>query len=75
MKFGIDIGHNCKPDTGAVSIKKEDDLTKAVGTKLMEKLSAAGHSVINCTPNITRSVDESLQKRVNKANDNNVWAR
>ncbi|PMB53135.1 N-acetylmuramoyl-L-alanine amidase [Fischerella thermalis CCMEE 5201] len=72
MKFGIDIGHNCKPDTGAVSIKKEDDLTKAVGTKLMEKLSAAGHSVINCTPNTARRVDESLQKRVNKANSNNV---
>jgi len=38
----------------------------------MEKLSAAGHSVINCTPNTARSVDESLQKRVNKANSNNV---
>jgi len=72
MKFGIDIGHNCPPDTGAVSIKKEDDLTKAVGTKLMEKLSAAGHSVINCTPNTAASVGDSLRKRVDKANSNMV---
>lgn len=72
MKFGIDIGHNCPPDTGAVGIKKEDDLTKAVGTKLMQKLSAAGHSVINCTPTTAASLGDSLRKRVNKANTNNV---
>lgn len=72
MKFGIDIGHNCPPDTGAVGIKKEDDLTKAVGTKLMEKLSAAGHSIIYCTPNTATTVGESLRKRVDKANSNNV---
>ncbi|HBB34351.1 MAG TPA: N-acetylmuramoyl-L-alanine amidase [Cyanobacteria bacterium UBA8803] len=72
MKFGIDIGHNCPPDTGAVAIKKEDDLTKAVGTKLIEKLSAAGHSVIYCTPNTAATVGESLRKRVDKANANQV---
>jgi N-acetylmuramoyl-L-alanine amidase len=44
MKFGIDMGHNCPPkDIGASGVKQEDDLTKAVGTKLMAKLSAAGH--------------------------------
>ena len=72
MKFGIDIGHNCPPDTGAVGIKKEDDLTKAVGTRLIQKLSAAGHSVINCTPTQAATVGQSLQKRVNKANANQV---
>jgi N-acetylmuramoyl-L-alanine amidase len=72
MKFGIDMGHNCPPDTGAVGIKVEDNLTKAVGTKLMAKLSAAGHSVINCTPNSASSVSDSLEQRVNKANNNNV---
>lgn len=72
MKFGIDIGHNCPPDTGAVGVKKEDDLTKAVGTKLMQKLSAAGHSVINCTPTTATSVTDSLRQRVNKANNNSV---
>ena len=72
MKFGIDMGHNCPPDTGASGIKQEDDLTKAVGTKLMAKLSAAGHSVINCTPTSARTVNESLKKRVDKANSNAV---
>jgi N-acetylmuramoyl-L-alanine amidase len=52
MKFGIDIGHNCPPwDTGAVGFKKEDDLAKDVGTRLIKKLSAAGHSVINLSEN------------------------
>lgn len=72
MKFGIDIGHNCPPDTGAVGIKKEDDLTKVVGTLLMQKLTAAGHSVVNCTPTTASSVTDSLRQRVNKANDNRV---
>ncbi len=72
MKFGIDIGHNCPPwDTGAVGFKKEDDLAKDVGTRLIKKLSAAGHSVINCTPS-TAAEGESLRKRVNKANVNQV---
>ncbi|PMB25853.1 N-acetylmuramoyl-L-alanine amidase [Fischerella thermalis] len=72
MKFGIDIGHNCPPDTGAVGVEKEDKLTKAVGTFLMQKLAAAGHSVINCTPTTAVTVGESLRKRVEKANSNNV---
>jgi N-acetylmuramoyl-L-alanine amidase len=73
MKFGIDIGHNCPPDTGAKGIAKtEDRLTQDVGNRLMKKLSAAGHSVINCTPNTAATVGESLRKRVDKANANQV---
>ncbi|MBD2424511.1 N-acetylmuramoyl-L-alanine amidase [Phormidium sp. FACHB-1136] len=72
MKFGIDIGHNCPPDTGAVGIKKEDDLTKAVGSRLSQKLSSAGHSIINCTPSQASSVSDSLRQRVKKANNNQV---
>jgi N-acetylmuramoyl-L-alanine amidase len=73
MKFGIDIGHNCPPDTGAKGIAKtEDQLTKDVGNRLMKKLSAAGHSVINCTPNTAANVGESLRKRVDKANTDRV---
>ncbi|MBD2579784.1 N-acetylmuramoyl-L-alanine amidase [Oscillatoria sp. FACHB-1406] len=71
-KFGIDIGHNCPPDTGAVGIKKEDELTMAVGTRLIKKLEAAGHQVINCTPRSASSVRESLQKRVDTANNAGV---
>jgi N-acetylmuramoyl-L-alanine amidase len=72
MKFGLDIGHNCPPDTGAVGIRKEDELTKEVGTKLMQKLSAAGHSVVYCTPNTAATLEQSLRKRVDKANANQV---
>lgn len=73
MKFGIDMGHNCPPhDIGASGVKQEDTLTKDVGTRLMAKLSAAGHSVINCTPSSATSVGHSLRQRVNKANSNAV---
>jgi len=73
MKFGIDIGHNCPPhDTGAVGLKREDDLAKDVGSRLMKKLSAAGHTVVYCTPSQATSVNDSLRQRVKKANDNQV---
>ncbi|WP_138498206.1 N-acetylmuramoyl-L-alanine amidase [Nostoc sp. PA-18-2419] len=72
MKFGIDMGHNCPPDTGATGIKQEDVLTKAVGTKLIQKLQAAGHTAIDCTPSSASSVTDSLRQRTNKANANNV---
>lgn len=72
MKFGIDIGHNSSPDTGASGIKKEDDLTKAVGIRLIHILENEGHEVVNCTPLSASSVNNSLQQRVNKANGANV---
>ena len=72
MKFGIDMGHNCPPDTGATGIKQEDALTKAVGTQLIQKLKAAGHTAIDCTPTSASSVTDSLRQRTNKANANNV---
>jgi N-acetylmuramoyl-L-alanine amidase len=43
-----------------------------VGTRLIAKLAAAGHSVINCTPTSAVSLNDSLRKRANKANSNNV---
>jgi N-acetylmuramoyl-L-alanine amidase len=75
MKFGIDSGHNCPPhDTGAVGggTIVEDKLTLAVGNALKSKLVAAGHSIVNCTPSSASSVGDSLRKRVDKANSNNV---
>ncbi len=72
MKFGIDIGHNSPPDTGASGIKQEDDLTKAVGTKLIKILKNQNHQVVDCTPSSASSVNDSLQKRVNIANTANV---
>jgi N-acetylmuramoyl-L-alanine amidase len=73
MKFGIDMGHNCPPhDIGASGVRQEDVVIKEVGTRLIAKLGAAGHSVINCTPTSAVSVNDSLRKRANKANSNNV---
>jgi N-acetylmuramoyl-L-alanine amidase len=73
MRFGIDCGHNCPPeDTGAVGIKVEDNLTLDVGNRVMAKLAAAGHSVINCTPSRADTIIESLNKRVDKANNSSV---
>ena len=72
MKYGIDMGHNAAPDTGAVGIKKEDDLTIAVGTRVISQLQALGHQVVNCTPKSASSVMDSLSKRCSTANANNV---
>ncbi len=72
MKFGIDMGHNCHPDTGASSIKFEDNLTKEVGNKVIAKLKDLGHTVINCNPDSASSVGSSLGKRCSKANANKV---
>ncbi len=72
MKFGIDYGHNCPPDTGASGIRSEDVMTKDVGTRLMQKLKAAGHQVVNCVPSSASSVVGSLSQRCNTANSSNV---
>jgi N-acetylmuramoyl-L-alanine amidase len=73
LKYGIDIGHNCPPvDTGAVGIRKEDELNKEVGEKVMEKLIALGYEVLNCTPSFASSLGNSLYRRINKANEGKV---
>ena len=72
MKFGIDIGHNAPPDTGAQGIKFEDRLTTEVGLMVMEKLTALGHNVVDCKPKKAFSVKDSLVKRVNTANSAQV---
>lgn len=68
MKFGIDIGHNCPPDTGARGIKFEDNLTLDVGNRVIAKLRALGNEVISCKPDKADTVRESLAKRCDKAN-------
>lgn len=72
MKFGIDMGHNCPPDTGANGIKFEDNLTIEVGNKVTAKLKNLGHDVILCKPDKSSSVRDSLAKRCDKANTNKV---
>jgi N-acetylmuramoyl-L-alanine amidase len=66
--YAIDIGHNVVYDTGAVGIRKEDELTKEVGLKVIEKLTKSGYEVVNVLPKTATSVKDSLQQRVDKAN-------
>ncbi|WP_341528583.1 N-acetylmuramoyl-L-alanine amidase [Nostoc sp. UHCC 0302] len=72
MRYGIDIGHNCPPDTGARGIKFEDNLTLDVGNRVIAKLKALGHEVISCKPDSAGTVRDSLSKRCSKANSSNV---
>jgi N-acetylmuramoyl-L-alanine amidase len=72
--IGIDIGHNCYPDSGAVGVKKEDDLVMEVGKLAIASLKSKGIKVIECKPatNRVNTVRDSLQARVAIANRNNV---
>ncbi|MBD2136415.1 N-acetylmuramoyl-L-alanine amidase [Anabaena sp. FACHB-1237] len=72
MKFGIDIGHNCPPDSGATGIKSEDRLTMEVGNKVIDKLKSLGHTVIPCKPDSAGTVSQSLGRRCSKANSAGV---
>ncbi|MEH2051817.1 N-acetylmuramoyl-L-alanine amidase [Nostoc sp.] len=72
MKFGIDSGHNCSPDTGARGIKFEDNLTLDVGNRVIAKLRALGNEVVVCRPSSARTVTESLSKRCSTANSSRV---
>lgn len=68
MKFGIDIGHNCPPDTGARGLKFEDHLTLDVGNRVTAKLRDLGHEVVLCKPDRASTVSESLSRRCQIAN-------
>jgi len=73
MKFGIDKGHNAPPDIGASSkFGREDDLTRAVGSQVIDKLRALGHEAIDCTPRSASGVLDSLYQRVQVANSARV---
>ncbi|GIM30419.1 hypothetical protein CPJCM30710_30850 [Clostridium polyendosporum] len=70
--IAIDIGHNVQFDGGALGIKSENVLNFEVGTKLIEKCRAVGINVINCTPKSAVSLYDSLNKRVEAANNRNA---
>ncbi|NFQ85107.1 N-acetylmuramoyl-L-alanine amidase [Clostridium sporogenes] len=73
MKIGIDCGHTLSgADYGAVGIKAESNLTREVGTKVISKLQALGHTVIKCYKDSCSSLTDSLSYRTNTANNNNV---
>lgn len=71
--ISMDAGHNSKPDTGAIGIRQEDDMTKEIIALVNSKLIANGYSVVDCTPynQSFGDVGQSLEFRVNKANSSN----
>jgi hypothetical protein len=73
MKYGIDCGHGCPPDTGAVGCGyHEDTLTLAVGQRVMSQLRVLGHEVVDCRPLSANSVKNSLEQRCQIANSAGV---
>ncbi|NFC74729.1 N-acetylmuramoyl-L-alanine amidase [Clostridium botulinum] len=73
MKIGIDCGHTMSgADYGAVGIKAESNLTREVGTRVISKLQALGHTVIKCYKDTCTNLNDSLSYRTNMANSNNV---
>ncbi|MGO5073943.1 N-acetylmuramoyl-L-alanine amidase [Clostridium sporogenes] len=73
MKIGIDCGHTMSgADYGAVGIKAESNLTREVGTRVISKLQALGHTVIKCYKDTCSNLNDSLSYRTNTANNYNV---
>ncbi|AUM96313.1 MULTISPECIES: CBO1751 family endolysin [Clostridium] len=73
MIIGVDCGHTLSGDDyGAVGIKAESNLTREVGTKVISKLQALGHTVIKCYKDTCSSLNDSLSYRTNTANSNGV---
>ena len=71
MKFGIDLGHECYPDTGAVGIVTEESIIDNVGYKVIQKLRDLGHTVVELRPSSASSVGNSLWQRYTKSDNNN----
>lgn len=71
-KIAIDIGHNTDYDGGAVGIRVEDELTREVGVKVINKLRDKGYTVMETLPSSASSTRDSLNKRTVVANSNEV---
>lgn len=76
MVIGINCGHTVSGTTGsgAVGILNESDETRNVGYKVMEKLRACGHKVIDCTNDRASTVSENLREICSIANSVNLDA-
>ena len=71
-KYGIDFGHGCNGDGGAVGLVREEDLINDVGKRLVTKLIQLGNEVIACRPSTATSTRNSLQQRCDRANNAKV---
>lgn len=74
MIIGIDMGHTLDgANSGTIALgKREQDLTRQVGNILIKKLKKLGHTIVDCTQDYAESNNDSLSKRVQIANSNNV---
>ncbi|MEM7554088.1 MAG: N-acetylmuramoyl-L-alanine amidase [Cyanobacteria bacterium P01_A01_bin.84] len=72
MKYGIDFGHGCPSDGGAVGLRHEESMIYETGILVIDKLIDLGHSVTRCRPSKTYSLRDSLQKRCWIANNARV---
>lgn len=71
MKIAIDKGHLRGKDQGAVAIGNENNMNLATGDKVIAKLKALGHEVLDVISQIGKdiTVNESLTQRVSIANN------
>ncbi|NRT78104.1 N-acetylmuramoyl-L-alanine amidase [Clostridium beijerinckii] len=72
MKIAIDFGHGVGSDRGAVGFIAEETIINSVGSLVVNKLKALGHTVIEVRPTSASSVSDSLCQRCQKADNNNV---
>lgn len=70
MIIGVDKGHSVwkKSPCGAIGLLNESKENRPVGDKVILKLRALGHTVIDCSCDSANSVDEQLAAIVKKAN-------
>lgn len=69
MRIGIDMGHSLAgAGSGAIGVKKETDMNRLAGKRLMVMLREKGHFVVDCTVDSASTVDNQLIGIVNKAN-------
>lgn len=66
MRIGIDMGHTLSgAGTSASGYKKESDMNRLAGKRLIEMLKEKGHTVVNCTVDVSSN---DLADRVKLAN-------
>ena len=70
-RIGIDLGHGVGSDRGAEGYILEETIINEVGSKVIAKLRALGHTVIETRPISCSGLTNSLSQRCEKANNNN----
>jgi N-acetylmuramoyl-L-alanine amidase len=68
-KYGIDRGHGCENDGGAVGLVREERWINEVGAYLTQYLQQLGHETVQLRPESATSDDHSLQQRCDRANE------